>query len=145
MPDRRLLVLLLPRPLEALEAREPVASLLASPSVVAVEPPRVSHAALRRLPAALGAALAGMQARRMRLPGSPAAVAILGPLEYPLARALLAHHPGCELWYVRAPGAEDPDLHELAVARADRVLDPEGAWPEELERLAGALAPQGPS
>lgn len=140
MPDRPLLVLLLPGPLEALEARRAVEALLASPSVVAVEPPRVSHRALRRLPAALGAALAGMQARRMRLPGCPAAVVILGALEYPLARALLVHHPGCELWYVRAAEAEDADLHELAVTRATRVLGPGSAWADELEHLAGALA-----
>ena len=37
----------------------------------------------------------------MKLPGTPAAVAILHPLQFFLAGALLARHPGAELWYGR--------------------------------------------
>ena len=71
-----------------------------------------------------------MQAKRMRLPGTPRAVAIFHPFQYPLARALMARHPGCELWYGRwdryehAYDADErlrrrlTELHTLAAERS---------------------------
>ena len=50
---------------------------------------------------------------------------ILSPLQYPLARALIAQEPDCELWYGRPPdgdpaaeGARPAELHAAAAARA---------------------------
>jgi hypothetical protein len=117
MPDRPLLVLLLPCRLEEFPRRDLAERLLASPSAVAVEPPRVPYGRLVGLGDTLSAVLAGMQAKRMRLPGTPRAVALFDPLQYPLARALVARHPECELWYGPPEGAAG-ELHELAGERA---------------------------
>lgn len=80
-----LCVLLLPRPVEEMGA--PVEELLAAPGVAAVEPPRLT-----------AAVFAGIQARRLKLPGFPRAIAVFDPQQYPLARALRALHPDAELW-----------------------------------------------
>ena len=50
--------------------------------------------------------LSAGQARRLKLPGAPRAMLIFHPLQYPLARALIAHHPDAELWYWRRDVAE---------------------------------------
>jgi hypothetical protein len=124
-----LCVLLLPRPLESFILRDQAEDLLGAPGVVALEPPRVPLGAFGRLPAALGDRIAAAQARRLALPGEPRAVVIFHPLQYPLARALLARHPEAELWYGRwdryeeaydAPPAMRERLRELHVAAAAR-------------------------
>jgi hypothetical protein len=124
---RPLCVLLLPQVLEAFALRERAEDLLTAPGVVAVDPARLSYTATARLPQAVGDGLASVQARRLRLPGEPRAVAIFHPLQYPLARALLAAHPDGELWYGRAGAEPEPaprlrerleDLHRLATERA---------------------------
>lgn len=116
MQDRSGLVLLLPCRLEDFSRRDVAEALLAAADAVAVEPGRVSFGRLARLPGALAAGLSGMQAKRMRLPAAPRAVVLFEPGAYPLARALLLRHPGCELWY--GPGeAASGELHELALAR----------------------------
>jgi glycosyltransferase involved in cell wall biosynthesis len=94
-------VLLLPRTLEQFILREQAEDLLRSDAVVAVEPARVPYGAFGRLPVGVAEALAARQARRMRLPGRPRAIVIFHPLQWPLARALLARHPEAELWYGR--------------------------------------------
>jgi hypothetical protein len=121
--DQPLLVLLLPQRLERLPLEQPVRSLLRAPGVVAVDPSRMP---LGRLPANLAAGLAVGQAKRMRLPGLPAAVAILHPLQFFLAGALLARHPGAELWYGRTAEGElaRPDLDAAACERAALTLTP---------------------
>ena len=114
--DQPLLVLLLPRPLERFDLEQPVRTLLRADGVVAVDPPRFP---LARMPANIAAGLAVGQARRMRLPGTPAAVAILHPAQLFLAGALLARHPDAVLWYGRPeddPG--DVELDEAARTRA---------------------------
>ena len=63
--QRPLCVLLLPERLEAFELRERAEDLLTAPEAVAVDPPRLSYAAARRLGEAAGDGLAGVQARRM--------------------------------------------------------------------------------
>jgi hypothetical protein len=123
-----MLVLLLPRPLEGFILQDQAEDLLRSPNVVAVEPPRLKYGALGRLPDAVGAGIAAMQARRMKLPRPPKAVAIFHPFQYPLARALLAEHPGCELWYGRW------DRYERAYDAAGRTQ----ARLEELHAQAAA-------
>ena len=115
--DRPLCVLLLPTALEAFELRERAEDLLTAPGVVAVDPPRLSYAATRRLGGAIADGLAGVQARRMRLPGFPRALVVFDALQYPLARALTALHPDAELWYGPPPDRSGP-LHDLAAARA---------------------------
>lgn len=143
MVNALLLVLLLPGPLEDFELRTGAEALAAEPAGVAVEPPRVSSRALGRLPDVLGAVAAGMQAKRMRLPGTPRLVVLFDGLQYPLARALVARHQGCELVYVpaseRAVAVPGGERHALASERAVAVLDRDGDWRAELlERAAAA-------
>jgi hypothetical protein len=96
-------VLLLPRSLERFILREQAEDLLRAPGVVAVEPGALPFGAFARVPEHVAHSLAAGQARRLLrgLPGKPAAVVMFHPLQWPLARALLAHEPGCELWYGR--------------------------------------------
>jgi hypothetical protein len=82
---------------------------------VAVEPAAIGYGATSRLPALLRERIAAAQARRMALPGRPRAVVVFDAAQYPLARALLAEHPGAELWY---GGEGAGDQHEAAAARA---------------------------
>jgi len=94
-------VLLLPRELESFILRDQAEDMLAAPGVVAVEPARVPYGAYLRLPASVADGLAATQARRLRLPGIPRVIVIFHPLQYPLARGLIALHPDAELWYWR--------------------------------------------
>jgi hypothetical protein len=94
-------VLLLPRELESFILRDQAEDLLKGPGVVAVEPARVPYGAYLRLPTWIGDSFAATQARRLRLPGVPRAIVIFHPLQYPLARGLIARHPDAELWYWR--------------------------------------------
>ena len=119
--DRPLCVLLLPVALEAFELRERAEDLLSAPGVVAVDPPRLSYAAAARLGESFADALAVLQARRMRLPGFPRALAVFHPLQYPLARAVMGLHPDAELWYGalgEPPSEPERALHALAAERA---------------------------
>jgi hypothetical protein len=119
--DRPLCVLLLPAPLEQFALRERAEDLLTAPGVAAVDPPRLSYAAAARLGESFADGLAVVQARRLRLPGFPRALAVFDPLQYPLARALGALHPDAELWYgpTRRPASErERTLHDLAARRA---------------------------
>jgi hypothetical protein len=117
--DQPLLVLLLPRRLERFHLEAQARELIRSPGAVAVDPPRLP---LGRLPPGPAARLAVGQAKRMRLPGALSAVAIFHPLQFYLAGALLAHHPGSELWYGESLGEERSarlaQLHAAAAARA---------------------------
>jgi len=106
-------VLLLARELEQFILREQAEDLLRSPAVVAVDPPRVRYGAIARLPRAVGAALAARQAaqivKMLRTDrGEPRVVVIFHPLQLPLAKAIQASCPGCEIWYSRW------DRYELA-------------------------------
>lgn len=85
-----LCVLLLPGVLEEVGFARRGQDLLRAPNVVAVEP-------ARRAPGIL----ADRVGRRLskRLPGPPRVIVAFREQEYGLARALLAHHPDCELWY----------------------------------------------
>jgi hypothetical protein len=109
--DHPLLVLLLPRTLERFHLEGPARELLAEPGVVAVDPARLPVA---RLPAGLAAGLAVGQAKRMRLPGPVAAVAIFHPVQFHLADALLGRHPRGELWY------GEPQLEPELAAASER-------------------------
>jgi hypothetical protein len=133
--DRPLCVLLLPEQLESMDDRERVEELLRGPGVIAVDPPRLSYRAAARLPGPVAEGLATVQARRLLLPGRPAAVVIFDPLQYPLARALLAQHPDAELWY---GGTDTHGLHAIAAERAalrfERGEDNRPLW-ERMERM----------
>ena len=118
-------VLLLARELEQFILREQAEDLLRSPAVVAVDPPRVRYGAISRLPRPVGAVLAARQAKRLLKTlrgdrGEPRVVVIFHPLQLPLAKAIQADCPGCEIWYSRW------DRYELAY----------DATPERRERLA---------
>jgi hypothetical protein len=120
--DQPLLVLLLPRQLERLHLEQPVRELLRAPGVVAVDPSRLPLA--RMVPTVAARAAMG-QAKRMKLPGTPAAVAILHPFQFFLAGALLARHPGAELWYGRPEDDLEAELDAAASERAALTLTPE--------------------
>jgi hypothetical protein len=145
VPDRGLLVLLLPARLEAAAERERAEDLLGAPGAVAVEPAAIGYGATSRLPELVRARIAAGQARRMALPGHPRAIVVFDPAQYPLARALLAEHPEAELWYGAPDG--DGDLHEAAAGRAALRFGREPAGPprernlplwERMERLGVA-------
>ncbi len=153
-------VLLLPRELESFILREQAEDLLRAPRVVAVDPPRIRYGAFARLPEAAGDTLAARQAKRLvralrRSHGEPRVVVLYHPLQYQLARAILALCPGCELWYCRwdryeraydaGPARREQleRLHELAAQRAALTFGVSGKL-VELEREAGrdaALVP----
>jgi hypothetical protein len=119
--DQPLLVLLLPRRLERFPLERPVRDLLRAPGVVAVDP---SHMPLHRMAPTVAARAAMGQARRMKLPGRPAAVAIFHPRQLFLAGALLARHHGAELRNAREDELDD-ELDAAARERAALTMTPE--------------------
>lgn len=138
--DQPLLVLLLPERLERYALEAEARELLAAPGAVAVDPARLP---VGRLPPALAAGLAVGQAKRMRLPGRIAAVAIVHPLQFYLAGALLTRHPGAELWY-GAPDLEPGQFEQLHAAAAGRAaLRFSAATGLELGRLRARMAELG--
>ncbi len=122
--DRPLCLLLLPTPLEVFALRERAEDLLTAPGVAAVDPPRLSYRGAARLGESVADGLTMVQARRMRLPGTPRALIVFDPLQYPLARALINVYPDAELWYgpLREPGPES-ELDALARERAAMQFD----------------------
>jgi hypothetical protein len=152
VPEPRAL-LLLPRPLEGFILADQARDLLRAPGVVAADPPRVPYGAVARLPEPLRGRLAHGTAKRLlrALPGDLRAVAIFHPVQWPLARALLALRPQAELWYGRWDRYEvaydaSPRmrvrlaaLHELAASRSDLTFVVSGRL-AELERDAGREA-----
>jgi hypothetical protein len=121
--QRPLLLLLLPARLEELPQRAPVEQLLAAPGAVAVEPPRIP------LSTTLAGIVAPRQAKRMRLPGVPHAIAVFDPHQIPLAGALIMRHPEAELWSLAGPEPQADFTLDLATA-----TDLRPAW-ERMERL----------
>ncbi len=152
MPDPRAL-LLLPRPLEGFILADQVRDLLRSDGVVAADPPRIPYGAVARLPGPLRDRVARRTARRLlrALAGDLRAVAIFHPVQWPLARALLAERPGAELWYGRwdryemaydaspAMRARLAALHEQAAQRSALTFVVSHKL-AELEREAGREA-----
>lgn len=146
-------VLLLPRELERFILREQAEDLLRAPHVVAVDPPKLPYGVFARLPETLGDALAVRQARRLvrslrRNLGEPRAIVIFHPLQFQLARAMLALCPGAELWYGRwdryehaydASDAQRERLARLHAAAAERssLTFVASSRLAELEREAG--------
>jgi len=121
-----LLLLLLPAALERFELRERAEELLAAPGAVAVEPARISYRVLGALPPGLAFAIARRQAKRMRLPGAPAAIALFGVQQAPLAVALADRHPGAELWQLGAQPADG--LSSAFVLDLGAATDLGGVW-----------------
>jgi glycosyltransferase involved in cell wall biosynthesis len=152
VPDPRAL-LLLPRPLEGFILADQARDLLRADGVVAADPPRVPYGAVARLPGPLRERLANGTAKRLlrTLRGDLRAVAIFHPVQWPLARALLAARPQAELWYGRwdryevaidaspAMRARLAVLHEQAAARSALTFVVSGRL-AELEREAGREA-----
>lgn len=152
MPDPRAL-LLLPRPLEGFILADQARDLLRADGVVSADPPRIPYGAVARLPAALRDRVARALARRLlrTLNGDLRAVAIFHPVQWPLARALLAARPAAELWYGRwdryeaaydaspAMRARLAALHEQAAERSALTFVVSGKL-AELERDAGREA-----
>jgi hypothetical protein len=138
-----LAVLLLPSKLEEFNLADHARGLLTIPRVVALEPGR-------RPPRLLRQSAPVRAARRLRLPGEPRELELYGPVQYPLARALLARYREAELWYIRpdastlrseGAAAELADLDLLAAERAgeERVGDQEDELPVVEERLWARL------
>jgi hypothetical protein len=145
-------VLLLPRTLERFILREQAQDLLRAPGVVAVEPGRVPYGAFGRVPERVARRMARGQARRLagRLPGTPAALVIFHPLQWPLASEL-ARRTGAEVWYGRWDRYEQAydagpamrrrleELHEQAAAASALTFVASDALAEH-EREAGREA-----
>jgi hypothetical protein len=117
--EESLALLLLPSGLEDFELQAHARGLLAIPRVLALEPSRV------RTPRFMRDAAGLRQARRLRFPGTPRLAVLYHPRQYPLARGLLTHYDGLDLWYV-APQRE-------ALEVPDQV---EGRELEEFDQLA---------
>jgi len=132
---RPVCLLLLPRRLEGFILRDHAEDLLRAPGVLAVDPPRMRYGALGRLPRALADRIGATQGRRLvrsihRHGARVAAVVIFHPLQYPMARGVLAHEEGSELWYGRwdryehaydaGPALRErlAELHEQAAQRS---------------------------
>jgi hypothetical protein len=116
--EQQLLVLLLPQRLEHFHLEAQARELLRAPGAVAVDPARIP---VGRIPATVAAGLAVGQAKRMRLPGVPGAVAIFHPLQFYLAGALLSRHPTAELWYGEPQPDEVGPHEQLHTAAAERA------------------------
>ncbi len=93
---------------------------------MAVEPARISYGALGALPPALGFFVARRQAKRMRLPGVPAAIAVFHAHQVPLAVALTQRHLGAELWQLGADPVEG--LDSAFVLDLGAATDLRGVW-----------------
>jgi hypothetical protein len=150
--DPEVCVLLLPERLEQFALRAQADDLLRAQGVVAVDPPRLPYSAFGRLPQVVGEALAARQARRLvralrRRRGRPRVVVMFEPLQYPLARAVLAEAgEPCELWYWRTgheeqavPGERRAHLDRLAAQRAAHVVTVPPAPPGADARAVRAL------
>ena len=149
--DRPTAVLLLPRTLERFILREQAEDLLRAEGVIAIEPARIPYGAFGRLPLGVAEALATAQARRLKLQRDVRAIVMFHPLQWPLARALLARYQGAELWYGRWDRYEhayDANarlrerlelLHEEAAERAAFVFVASEAL-AEIERADGREA-----
>lgn len=143
-------VLLLPRRLESFLLRDQAEDLLTAPGVLAVEPARIPYGAYLRMPVSVADGLAAAQARRLKLPGVPRVIVIFHPLQYPLARGMIAQHPDAELWYWqwdRFEAAYDAsprqrarleDLHLAASLRASVNIVVTDALGELVDAEAGA-------
>jgi hypothetical protein len=107
-PEMPLLLLLLPTRLEEFGLRALAEKLLAAPGVAAAEPARVSYRRLGGLPPALAYHVARRQAKRMKLPGTPRAIALFDVHQVPLAVALSQRH-GAEVWQLGDDPAEGLD------------------------------------
>ena len=73
--------------------------------------------------------LPARQAKRLRFPGDPRVLVLYHPIQYPLARALVARYGESELWYIdlereqlsNQPGYEHDELVELDQLARDRA------------------------
>jgi hypothetical protein len=124
--DEPLAVLLLPSQLEGFGLEAHARELLTIPRVIALEPSRV------RTPRFMRTAAVVRQASRLRLPGALRLLVLYHPAQYPLARALSAHHLEAELWYV----AQDPASLTGGGREADELLAFNAL---ALERAAGTV------
>jgi hypothetical protein len=147
-------LLLLPRALEGFILADQARDLLRADGVVAADPPAIPYGALARMPAPVAARLARTTAKRLlrRLhPSELQAVVIFHPVQWPLARAILAQRPAAELWYGRwdryemaydakpAMRARLAALHEQAASRSALTFVASSKL-AELEREAGREA-----
>ena len=135
---RRFCLILLPTALEA----SPFAAARRGPAPRSGRRDRRARADRTAAGAATGSP--STQARRLskRLPAPPRVLVLLHPSGYRLARALIALHPDCELWY--GPGetpfrdARLAALDALARERCALAFDPAPPAPGEVAFRANA-------
>jgi hypothetical protein len=115
------------------------------------------YGAFGRMPPALARRAAARRAAMIArgLPGPPRVILMFHPLQLPVAEALLAAHPGAELWYSRWDRYESAydapprlrtrlaELHERAASRASLTLAVSGALAQQ-EEDAGRRAVLAP-
>jgi hypothetical protein len=118
--DQPLLVLLLPTKLEEFALRERAEDLLRAPGVIAVEPPPISWRRLGGLPDVTLARIAKRQAKRMKLPGIPYAVAVFEPTQLALAHALGARYEA-DVWEVEGPHEPVRDVNRPLYERMEAL------------------------
>jgi hypothetical protein len=163
-PLRPLCLLLLPRSLDGFLLKDQAQDLLRARGVVTIDPPAVRYGVLGRLPRVVADVLAQGQARRLvktlrrdarqdrHRGGVPRVVVIFHPLQYVLARAIIATvGPDCELWYGRwdryefaydagpRMRARLSELHEQAANRAQITFVASDAL-ADIEHAAGRQA-----
>jgi hypothetical protein len=141
-PATKLCLLLLPSRVEHNPYRERIEDLLRAPGTAAIEPARIGS--MRRVPDLFRDGIAATQARRLKLNGVPRAIVTFSPLQYPLARALLARHPEAEIWYALDPHGppEEPalrELHDAAVTRAELRFPAAGEPDQSVHEQNGPL------
>jgi hypothetical protein len=136
--DAPIALLLVPRTIARFILYDQGRDLLRSPGVMAVEAPPIRYGVLGRLPRWLGDALGAAQAARLRVPGTPVALLMFHPFQWPFDRTPAAPDAGAR---TRARLAA---LHAEAAERAEVVFAVSPTL-VELERAAGRAAILMPS
>jgi len=101
-------VLLIPGRLDGFILRDQAEDLLKDDAVISYSPLKLPYRVFAYLPSLLQRVVGRLYLKRLKLPKQLKVVVIFHPLQLPVAEAVTAANPGCELWYGRW------DRYELA-------------------------------